>query len=154
MFMYYEFIFNIMVFDSIIDNINSTRKAKTMLLYIISYLFNDIITWYCPKNYNIMYDIVLNMISKMTSYHDIIISCIIIDIKLSCMISYMIQPPWLIYDTAPFKLAICIISYMIQPPWQGESSFQSFDFDGMGSIPAISPTQITCSVDHFNKLEW
>ncbi len=44
----------------------------------------------------------------------------------------------------------------IQPPWlswQGESGFQSFDLDGVGSILAIPQTQITCFVDLFNKLE-
>jgi hypothetical protein len=42
------------------------------------------------------------------------------------------------------------------PPWlswQGKSSVQSFDLDSMGSMPAIPPTQMTCFVDHYNKLE-
>ncbi len=39
------------------------------------------------------------------------------------------------------------------PSWQGESRVQSFDLDCVGSIPAIPPTQFTCFVDHFNKLE-
>jgi hypothetical protein len=30
---------------------------------------------------------------------------------------------------------------------------QSFDLDGVGSISAIPPRQITCFVEHFNKLE-
>ncbi len=38
------------------------------------------------------------------------------------------------------------------PSWQGESGVQSFDLDGVGSIPAISPTQFTCFIDEFNKL--
>jgi hypothetical protein len=36
---------------------------------------------------------------------------------------------------------------------QGESGALSFDLDGVGSIPAIPPAQITCFVDHINKLE-
>jgi hypothetical protein len=36
--------------------------------------------------------------------------------------------------------------------WQGESGVQSFDLDGVGSIPAIPPTQFTCFIDEFNKL--
>jgi hypothetical protein len=35
----------------------------------------------------------------------------------------------------------------------GKSRVQPFDLDGVGSIPAIPPTQITCFVDHFNNLE-
>jgi hypothetical protein len=41
----------------------------------------------------------------------------------------------------------------LPPPWlslQGESGVQSFDLDGIGSIAAIPPTQITCFVDHGN----
>jgi hypothetical protein len=38
------------------------------------------------------------------------------------------------------------------PSWQGESGVQSFDLDGVGSIPAIPPTQFTCCIDEFNKL--
>ncbi len=38
------------------------------------------------------------------------------------------------------------------PSWQGESGVQSFDLDGVGSIPAIPPTQFTCFIDEFNKL--
>jgi hypothetical protein len=37
--------------------------------------------------------------------------------------------------------------------WQGESGAQSFGLDGVGSIPAIPPTQITCFVDRLNKKE-
>ncbi len=36
--------------------------------------------------------------------------------------------------------------------WQGESGVQSFDLDGLGSIPAIPLTQFTCFIDEFNKL--
>ncbi len=35
--------------------------------------------------------------------------------------------------------------------WQGERGVQSFDLDGVGSIPVIPLMQITF-VDHFNKL--
>jgi hypothetical protein len=38
------------------------------------------------------------------------------------------------------------------PSWQGESGVRSFDLDGVGSIPAIPPTQFTCFIDEFNKL--
>ncbi len=36
---------------------------------------------------------------------------------------------------------------------QGESQVQSIDLGGVGSMPAIPPTQIICFVDHFNELE-
>jgi hypothetical protein len=38
------------------------------------------------------------------------------------------------------------------PSWHGKSGVQSFDLDGVGSIPAILPTQFTCFIDEFNKL--
>jgi hypothetical protein len=38
------------------------------------------------------------------------------------------------------------------PSWQGEREVQSFDLDGVGSIPTIYPTQFTCFIDEFNKL--
>ncbi len=40
------------------------------------------------------------------------------------------------------------------PPWlswQGESGVQSFDLDGVGSIPTIPPTHFICFIDEFNK---
>jgi hypothetical protein len=36
---------------------------------------------------------------------------------------------------------------------KGESGIQSFDLDGVCSIPAIRQMKITCFVDHFIKLE-
>jgi hypothetical protein len=52
---------------------------------------------------------------------------------------------------------VCVCS--VPPPWlswQGESWIQSFDLDGIDSIPGNFPPfptmQITCFVDHFNKL--
>ncbi len=36
--------------------------------------------------------------------------------------------------------------------WQGESGVQSLDLDGVGSIPAIPPTQITCFLMRLNQL--
>ncbi len=47
------------------------------------------------------------------------------------------------------------VDWLLPPPrlsLQGESRVQLFDLDGVGSIPAIPPTQITCFVHHFNKL--
>jgi hypothetical protein len=53
-----------------------------------------------------------------------------------------------------FNLFIDNVEYVeTAPRWQGGSRVQSFDLDGVDSISAIPPTQITCFVDHFNKLE-
>ncbi len=37
---------------------------------------------------------------------------------------------------------------------QASGGVQSFDLDGMGTIPAIPPVQFTCFIDEFNKLAW
>ncbi len=59
------------------------------------------------------------------------------------------------YEKYALPTLLMIHSTDIPPPWpswQGESGVQSFDLDGVGSIPAIPPTQFTCFVDEFNKL--
>jgi hypothetical protein len=58
------------------------------------------------------------------------------------------------WDMAP-GVRISSNIYIRPPPWpswQGESGVQSFDLDGVGSIPAIPPTQFTCFIDEFNRL--
>ncbi len=61
-----------------------------------------------------------------------------------------------IYNVKRFKM-ISLKNTSCRFAWDRLSSLtslvQSFGLDGVGSIPAIPPTQNTCLVDNFNKVE-